>query len=104
MVQQPSPNGDNGRRPDGRFARGNAGGPGNPHARQSALLRAALMDAVTPADVREIIEALIVRAKEGDIAAAREVLDRTLGKAGPGDDAGDSAPTVVRYQIVERSA
>jgi ribosomal protein L17 len=37
--------------------------------------------AVTPADLRAIVEALVARARSGDVAAAREVLDRLLGKS-----------------------
>ena len=59
---------------------GNHGGPGNPHARQVAKLRAALLDAVTPEDLREIVERLVVDAKAGSIRAAHEVLNRCLGK------------------------
>lgn len=76
----PSTNGANGRDARGRFAVGNAGGPGNPHAARVGQLRAALLDAVTPADVRAIVSALVEQAKAGDVRAIREVLDRTLGK------------------------
>ena|SRR5688572_8527666 len=80
-MQSPSPNGENGRDGNGRFTRGNAGGPGNPFAKRVAHLRSLLMEHVTDADVRAIVSALVARAKKGDIAAAREVLDRTIGKS-----------------------
>jgi hypothetical protein len=76
----PSPNGANGRQPNGRFAPGNAGGPGNPFARRVATLRSALLEAITPEDVTEIVRKLVEMAKAGDIAAAREVLTRVIGK------------------------
>lgn len=63
----------------GRFAPGNPGGPGNPHARQVARLRAALLEAVTPADVREIIAVVVEAARGGDLAAAKLLFDRLLG-------------------------
>ena len=63
---------------------GNQGGPGNPHARQVGQLRTALLESVTEADVRAIAKALLDRAKGGDILAARELLNRVLGKS-PGD-------------------
>lgn len=44
-------------------------------------LRIALIAAVDPEDVMEIMAALIEKAKEGSIAAAREVLDRSIGRA-----------------------
>lgn len=81
MIDQPSPNGPNGDRDSGeRFAKGNAGGPGNPHARQVGGLRKALLDAITPEDITAVIQRLLTEAKAGNIAAIKEVLDRTLGK------------------------
>jgi len=76
----PSPNGDNGRDSLGRFAVGNSGGPGNPHAAQVGRLRSALLDAVTSDDMRAVALALVEKAKAGDITAARVLSDRVLGK------------------------
>jgi len=76
----PSANGDNGRDGRGRFTAGNGGGPGNPHAAQVGRLRSALLDAVTPEAMREVASALVEKAKGGDIAAARVLFDRVLGK------------------------
>ena len=59
---------------------GTRGRPGNPHARRVHRLRSALLDAVTPDDIGEIVQKLISMAKSGDIAAIKELLDRTLGK------------------------
>jgi hypothetical protein len=59
---------------------GNRGGPGNPHARRVGELRSALLEAVTPADLKAVVRALIKKAKGGDVPAAREVIERTLGK------------------------
>lgn len=75
----PSPNGGNGRDAGGRFTKGNAGGPGNPYGEKVAALRAALMDAVTPDAMARIVAALVKQAEAGDIAAARELLQRCLG-------------------------
>ena len=75
-------NGGNGERDErGRFGVGNrvAVGHAAPHARRVACLRAALLDAVTPEDIREIAKALIERAKTGDRHAIRELFDRVLG-------------------------
>ena len=81
MLNPPSPNGANGnRQTGGRFAAGNPGGPGNPHARQVAALRSALLDAVTPADMTAIVAKLVTDAKAGSVQAAKEVLERVLGK------------------------
>ncbi len=79
-MPKPSPNGLNGRDGRGRFAQGNAGGPGNPHAGKVAKLRSALLAAITEDDVREIVERLVRLAKEGDLAAIRELFLRTIGR------------------------
>ena len=65
----------------GRFALGNPGGPGNPYVQRTTALRSVLLDAVSEDDVRDVVAMLIAKAKAGDIAAAREVLDRVIGKA-----------------------
>ena len=63
----PSRNGGNGRDSQGRFARGNAGGPGNPHAQRTAEIREAMLAAVAPADVRAIVKTLVKLTKNGAI-------------------------------------
>ena len=47
---------------------------------QRKWLQQSLMAAVTPEDMQEVILMLIERAKGGSIAAAKELLDRTLVK------------------------
>ena len=69
-----------GRDKRGRFAKGNAGGPGNPHAAQVARLRAALLNAITEDDIRALVERLLELARDGELRAIKEVLDRTLGR------------------------
>ena len=85
----PSPNGRNG---NGKFAKGNAGGPGNPYARRVARLRGLLLDNVTDEDLKAIVVALVDKAKAGDLNAAREVLTRTIGRA-------DAAPDPDRLDV-----
>ena len=63
----------------GRFTANNPGGPGNPHIRRVAGLRAALLKAVTPEDVREVMAALLAKAKAGEIAAIKGLFQRLLG-------------------------
>ena len=78
----PSPTDDNGRDPaSGRFAARNTFGQGNPNHRRVAELRAALLDAVSPEDLRAIVGKLIERAKAGDLACARELFDRIYGRS-----------------------
>jgi hypothetical protein len=80
VTGAPSPNGANGRGRAGRFAPGNAGGPGNPHAAQVARWRATLAANVTENDMAEVVRALVKAAKAGGGWAVRELLDRTLGR------------------------
>jgi hypothetical protein len=69
-----------GRGPNGRFCKGNKGGPGNPFARQVAAMRQELFGALTREDIATIARAMIDKAKAGDVAAARLVLQYTLGR------------------------
>ena len=79
MTKEPSPNRGNGRDVHGRFVKGNTGGPGNPLAKRAARIRSALMQAVTAKDIREITIQLVQKAKSGDLAAIKILLDRTIG-------------------------
>jgi hypothetical protein len=69
-----------GRGSDGKFAAGNQISRGNPFARQCAELRKALVNAVTPQDIAEIVAKLLEKAKAGDAAAARVLFSYALGK------------------------
>jgi hypothetical protein len=62
-----------------------------------ADLRAALLESITEQDIRAVARSLGKRAKEGEIPAIREVLDRLMGKAGdnPPEDAGGIVLNVV---------
>ncbi len=51
----------------GRFAKNNPGGPGNPFARQTAALRAALISGVTERDIQDILDILLLNAKGGHL-------------------------------------
>jgi len=74
-----TPFGD-GRDGAGRFAKGNPGGPGNPHGGRVAALRAKLLEAITDADFEAIARSLVDRAKAAEPWAVKEVLDRIIGK------------------------
>jgi hypothetical protein len=69
-----------GREANGRFARGNPGGPGNPFARRTAAARKAFCEAVSHEDLIEIARAMKEKAKGGDVAAAKVVLAYVMGK------------------------
>jgi hypothetical protein len=70
----------NGRDGQGRFAKGNGGGPGNPFARQTAALRKALVEAVTPEDITAIAHVLMLKAKQGDLGACKLLFSYVIGK------------------------
>ena len=80
-MEPPSTNGSKDRDSLGRFAKGNAGGPGNPHAAAVGRWRTMLAETVTAEDIRAVLSVLIEKAKAGQPWAVREFLDRTLGKA-----------------------
>ena len=75
----------NGRGTNGRFAPGNPGGPGNPHAGSVSKLRAAILRAVDEGDIEAIIKKLVQQARSGDLPAVKELLDRCVGKPSTGD-------------------
>lgn len=78
-----------GRDERGRFGQGNPGGPGAPRQRsRNDDLRQAVLSAVAPEHVAALMRLLTRRALEGDMKAARLVLDRTLGR--PREDAPDA--------------
>ena len=81
MTNHPSPAGPDGRDTAGRFKPGNQFGQGNPHARRVQELRTAMLDAISPEYLRDVVRVLVEEAKQGSVQAAKEVLDRSLGKA-----------------------
>ena len=81
MDETPSPNGGNGKRDaQGRFTKGNAGGPGNPYGKRVARLRSMILEAVSDDDLRAVVAALLERARAGDLAAIKLLFDRVLGR------------------------
>lgn len=64
----------------GRFKPGNPGGPGNPQIRKLAEYKKAIHQAVKLKDLKEVIQKLLELAKDGDVQAARLILERCLGK------------------------
>ena len=77
----PSSKASNGRDQDsrGRFLPGHKLSKGNPYARKIAKLRAALLAAISEADIRKVAKQLVKAATGGDVAAARELFNRVLG-------------------------
>src|SRR5689334_4080008 len=71
---------DTGRDSQGRFAKGNPGGPGNPYYRRQAELKRLLLESVTDADVQSVMQVLLSLARGGDLAAIKLFLEYTVGK------------------------
>ncbi len=71
------------REANGRFARGNPGGPGNPHARFSAGMLTIARQTMTPEKIAAVFESIYIKALSGDMTAAKLILHYTIGK--PGD-------------------
>src|SRR5438552_832307 len=64
----------------GRFAKGNAGGPGNPFARKVAQLRAALVKFVTEDDLKHIVFKVMLMAESGNLEAVKLLFQYVIGK------------------------
>jgi hypothetical protein len=104
-IEKPlSPSSDGtseGRDNSGRFTQGNRFGRGNPNAKRVAQFRKALISAVSPIDIWQIIQALVEKAKQGDTIAAREVLDRTVGRVDRERSEPEFTPLAVRFVTAE---
>jgi hypothetical protein len=81
MSESPSTHVASGKTPNGRFAKGNKLGVGNPMAGRAAKIRAELFRASRSSDVKEICRKLIDGARAGDLAFIKEWFDRTIGKS-----------------------
>ena len=68
---------DTGHDKKGRFTAGNKCSRG----RKVTELRRALLDAVTPEDIQEIVGQIVAKAKQGDLQAISLLLDRVIGKS-----------------------
>jgi hypothetical protein len=71
---------NSGRDARGRFAKGNAGGPGNPFARQVGLIRAVMVETFRPEHMARTVIALTEKAVAGDVPAAKLLFTFILGK------------------------
>jgi hypothetical protein len=69
-----------GRDKQGRFAKGNKGGPGNPFPRKIAMLRQTLVNFVTEEDMKHIAFVLKMKAESGDIQAMKLLFLYVIGK------------------------
>jgi len=80
-VNIPSNSVHNGRDIQGRFGPGNRLAHGNPHSKAVAQFRAAIYESVTVDQIRQVVQMLVTKALAGDVLAARELLNRCIGKA-----------------------
>jgi hypothetical protein len=71
------------RESNGRFAKGNRGGCGNPFARQVAAFRACLISSVTEEDMQAIVWKLVDRARFGNLQAIKLLFSYLLGTPKP---------------------
>ena len=78
MIETASPP-SSGRRQNGTFAPGHKFAKGNPNAAKVQKLREGLLEAVSADDLMDVVKVLIVKAKTGDVAAAKLLFDRLLG-------------------------
>ena len=89
----------------GRFAPGWRGGKGNPLARRVGRLRAELLRAVTPEDIRGVVDALLAerRAEQESVVAANRVLQRIAGELAfaAGDGLGPATLTATGSERIE---
>lgn len=69
-----------GRDTNGRFAKGNAGGPGNPHARRCAHLLVLFREAITAEDMHALFRKLFEMARDGNTGAIKIILAYLIGK------------------------
>lgn len=80
MLRSTVSDGANGRTLDGKFARGNAGGPGNKLQRRYGEIRLALSRSATPAEAVQILAKVRELAvNDGDINAAKLWLSYVAG-------------------------
>ena len=95
-----------GRRSDGRFSKGNQHGKGNVGASTSLRreLQLAFLKAFTPTDMKLVTKAIVKKAKAGNIAAAKLLLERGLGQLAPPVDESSlgEGPKVIKFPIMPK--
>jgi hypothetical protein len=72
-----------GRQANGKFAKGNPGGPGNPHARETARILQLMKSEVSDEDILDLTRKLVERGKEGDVGAIKVIFAYKIGKPQP---------------------
>src|SRR6266851_6060322 len=90
-----------GRDSNGRFTKGNPGGPGNPYYRRQAELKRGMLDFVTDVDVNSVVRVLLGLARGGDLAAIKLFLEYTIGK--PNDTVDPDKVDLHEWQIEKQT-
>lgn len=96
-MDNPTPDRDN----RGRFAPGNPGGPGRRPGYREQLRRAA-DEAVTPEHIAALMRRALRAGLEGNLSAAKFVIDRVCGKAA--EAPGETGPVDVRLPDLRTAA
>ena len=78
ITTQPQPT--TGRDSNGRFAKGNAGGPGNPYTREVAALKKMMLQRMDAGKLAALVDQMYLAAMNGNVPAARLIFSYTLGK------------------------
>ena len=94
----PSPAASNGRSSRGTFETGNKFGTGDPNRSKVQKLRAAMLEVIETGDVKTIVLTLVTMAQEGDLKAAKMILD-LIGR--PEGDAPSDAPEITDTNFEE---
>ena len=81
MIETPSATGTN-----GRFQAGNQAAVG--HSGRGQKLRYVMLGTITEDDIKAVVVTLVRLARAGNLAAAKLLLDRTIGKVSVGEPAG----------------
>lgn len=88
--RNPSKTDDNGRDESGRFVKGSKGGPGRPKGRDFRHVIEEAVGSRVDADIVSVYYAMLAAAKEGDVSAARLVIERLCGPVTQKHDHGDA--------------
>ena len=69
-------------KPNGDFAKGNTASVGRQQGSQVTAnkFKLAFQAAISETDIQDIAKAMLIKARAGDVKAAKEVMDRCMGK------------------------
>lgn len=89
-------------RDNGRFVKGVSGNPrGRPPGTKNRIVKMkqemeeAIRTHMHPAEIKEIVSAMVSEAKNGNVAAAKLILDKVMSNANISEDVGDSDNRIV---------